>query len=299
MSSFPSWQQLAAAAPHPPSRPPSPLPPPSSNSATLTRLGSNLLSSNTDGFHSFGTQVGPTLLNCSLSWMGDDVLNFHNRVGLVLAVGAGDLLQVIDVGDMPTPAGDEAHPARALASLVAGRDALQLSSPSGAPRGGGAPLPVAAITWSTDPAAVAAAQRYMAQRPGVPVNPAGVGVWSMQVVGAGAGGVVVGDVVQFDRQACRGARVQGCTFTDAYDSCFRMQAGDSLVQGNTWQRIPGGFAVVYDPQWLEGSSDIASVLVQGNTFEAVLHPPATTTQQIFSVDGSVRNFTQRNNSVVA
>ena len=259
----------------------------------LARDGANLISSNTDGLHSFGVGAGPTLRNVSLSFMGDDVLNFHNRVGLVLAATPPSTVLVIDVGDMPTPAGDARAPARSFARITPG-DTLRLSSPSGQSRGG---LAVQAIAWSTDAAVTAAARAAIAARPGVQVNPAGVGVWEMQLEGAGAAGVAVGDVVQYDAAACVGARVLDSYFSDAYDSCFRLQASGAQVSGNTWQRVPGGVSVVYDPAWLEGAADLANVAVVGNAFRGVLWPPATSPQQLFTVDKSVVNFTQSGNAV--
>lgn len=264
----------------------------------LAREGNNLLSSNTDGFHSFSVGLGPTLINSQLSFMGDDVLNFHDRVGLVLSISAQDTLQVIDVGDMPTPQGDTTHPARAFADIQGGgADALRLSSPSGIPRGNSS-LPVSAITWNTDPTTTAAAKAAIASRPGVVVNPDGVGVWDMTLLGAGAAGVVVGDVVQFDRRSGVGARVQGCTFTDAYDSCFRLQSSDSLIFGNTWERIPGGLNVGFDSEWLEGASDIHNVIIQDNVFRAVLNPPTSSFASILHQDASVKDLVQSNNTAI-
>ena len=174
-------------------------------------------------------------------------------------------------------------------------DVLKLSSPRGVPRGAPA---VTRFAWSTDAAAIAAARAYIAARPGVAINPAGVGVWDAQLA-APVEGVVAGDIVQFDRRSSAGAAVVNSSFSDAYDSCFRLQASGAYVAGNTWLRVPGGVSVVYDPSWLEGSSDITDVALVGNHFRAVHYPPATTIAQIFFVDPTAVNVTQHDNTVTA
>jgi hypothetical protein len=110
--------------------------------------------------------------------------------------------------------------------------------------------------------------------------------------------VVVGDVVQFDRRSGVGGRVQGCTFSNAYDSCFRLQSSDTLLLGNTWESIPGGLNVGFDSQWLEGASDIHNLVIQDNVFRAVLNPPATSFSAILHVDPSVKDLVQANNTAI-
>lgn len=263
-----------------------------------------LMSSNTDGFHSFSTGVGPTLVNATLRFMGDDVANFHDRVALVLSASPAapgtTLALLIDVGDMPTPAHDPQNPARAFGDVRAG-DTLRVSNPAGVPRAGGGGTPtVVSMVWDDNATTLAAAKAAIVSRGGVAVNPLGIGVWSVTwSTPAGAEAPQPGDVVQFDRRATAGASVRDCTFSDAYDSCFRLQASNALISGNTWERIPGGVSVVYDPSWLEGSSDIANVALLSNTFHAIGDPPATSIKQILTVDAVVQNFTQSDNQVLA
>lgn len=262
-----------------------------------------LLSSNTDGFHSFAVAAGPTLTRARLSWMGDDVANVHNRVGVVLgarALPSGALaVSIIDVGDTPTPRLDPADPARALAAARPG-DALKVTSAAGVPRGGapGGSLVLAAIAWDTTPATVAAARAAIAARGGVAVDPRGVGVWAAVFEPPAALDIVPGDITQFDRFSGAGVRVTDSVFTDAYDSCFRLQASGAVIARNVWARTNGGVSVVYDADWLEGASDIANVAVDGNEFHAVGFPPASSAAQIFNVQKTVVNFTQAGNAVL-
>lgn len=275
-----------------------------------------LLSSNTDGFHSFAVSSGPTLTRCRLAWMGDDVANVHNRVGVVLSAarvppgppagavgGGGDAYEVliIDVGDTPTPRLNASEPARALAFARPG-DVLKVTSAAGAPRGGvpGGALTLVSIAWDADPATVAAAVAAIAARGGEAADPRGVGVWRA-VFAPPAGGlydVQPDDITQFDRFAGAGARVVGNAFSDAYDSCFRLQASGALVANNSWARTSGGVTVTYDADWLEGAADIADVAVTGCTFQAVGFPPATRVADIFHVAAGVVNFTQTDNALL-
>lgn len=262
--------------------------------------GGHLLSSNTDGFHSFGAGVGPTLRRAKLSFMGDDVINIHNRVGLVMSAEASDggsvSALIIDVGDVPTPQRNPAAPSRAFAYAQPG-DTFHIS-PQSAGANAGSDYVVSSIEWSVDPATIEAAQKIVAARHAVAVNPLGIGVWNVSLTGGGV--ISAGDVVQWDAHSGAGVRIEDSYFSDAYDSCGRLQAAsDSIFSGNVWERIPGGVNIVFDPDWLEGASDIRNVLLTGNTFRDVLFPPATAIAKILNVEGSVVNFSQRNNVVEA
>lgn len=263
----------------------------------------HLLSSNTDGFHTFAVGAGPTITRASLSWMGDDVANFHNRVGIVLSTATipnGALAAIIiDVGDTPTPRLDPTNPSRAFAFARVG-DVLKISSPSGTPRGAapdGAFTLTASLDWSVNSSIIAAARAAIAARPGVAVDPRGIGAWQA-VFDAPGSDVVPGDVVQFDRYAGANALVEDSTFTDAYDTCFRLQSRGAVVMNNTWARTSGGIEIGYDPEWLEGASDIANIVIDGNTFRAVGYPPKTTIEEVISVQKNVLNVSQSNNVVL-
>lgn len=45
-----------------------------------------LLAANADGFHSSCVRVGPKLLDSEFAYTGDDLLNIHSRMSLVLKV---------------------------------------------------------------------------------------------------------------------------------------------------------------------------------------------------------------------
>jgi len=261
---------------------------------TLARAGANLLSSNTDGFHSFSVGRGPLIEACTIAFMGDDALNFHNRVAVVLSAGAR--MNVVDLSDVPAPEGGAAPPASALADLLPG-DALKfMTAQARTPRGTGV---VASVARVTDPAVLADARALAASLPGVSVDPAAVGVWALAFSAPPDAATARGDIVQFDRRACAGGVVRDSTFSDAYDGVFRLQARDSTLLNSTWRRTAGGLQIVYDPTWKEGSTDVANVAVLNCSFVDVLHPPATSMQQVVHVDSNVVNLTLAGNTVSA
>jgi hypothetical protein len=264
---------------------------------TVARVGSNLLSSNTDGFHSFSVGAGPHIDSCHISLMGDDALNFHNRVAVVLAVvDGGASVQIVDLSDVPSPDLD-APPVSALADLVEG-DALRfMTAAQRTPHGTGV---VAGVSRVTDPAVIAAARALAVALPGVSVDPAAVVVWLVALAGGvGSSGISAGDIVQFDRRAVAGGLVENSVFTDAYDGVMRLQAANTTLRNNTWQRTAWKLQIVYDPSWKEGATDVANVLVEKNNFVDILYPPATTMAQITDIDSNVVNVTLVGNTVSA
>ena len=265
----------------------------------LARAPGALLSSNTDGFHSFSVGTGPTIVDSLLSFPGDDVINIHNRVGVVLDVdAAAGAVRVVDVGDVPSPDGGAIAPARALSELRPG-DSLRFASPADVPRG--AASVVALKSWVTDdPAALAAARALAAALPGVTVNPAAVGLW-LFVFTTGGGAlppdVARGDFVNYDARSGFGARVENCTFEDAYDGVMRLSAGGAILRGNSWARTRAGLSLTFDPSWLEGATSFDGIVIENNIFSAVGWPPATTIDGVVHVGTGAANVTIAGNSV--
>jgi hypothetical protein len=257
-----------------------------------------LLSSNTDGFHSFSTGTGATIVDSTFHFHGDDAMNFHNRILIVLDAppAAGGTATFIDVGDVPSMSGGDDLPLRAFAD-AAGGDTVRVFSPAAAERGAFSITSVASVT---DPSTLARARAVAANLPGVTVNPNGVAVWAVGLAaGASLGSVAAGDLVQFDRRASAGALIVNSTFEDSYDSCIRLQASNTALVSNTFARNGGGITVVYDPGWLEGSAGIQNVTIAGNSFTAIGNPPATSMGQILDVGAGVENVTSTGNTVQA
>lgn len=255
----------------------------------------NLLSSNTDGFHAFSTGVAPRILESSFEFHGDDALNYHSRVALVLATqnmssGSGTAW-IVDVSDVPSPNPDD-PPARTLDDLVLG-DMLQIFSPQENLRGN---LSVQSIAVVTDPSVIAQAQALVKALPSVTVNPAAVQVWSVGLTGKGIAQVQRSDLVQFARRTATYGLVADSSFTDSYDSCFRAQGSHLLVTNVTYARNPGGITVVYDPGWLEGAAGLTNVSFLNNTFIDIGAPPyAHAMSDILTVDPKATDVVTQGN----
>ena len=222
----------------------------------LTRTRENLLSANCDGFHSFACEKGPIVVDSHLEWQGDDALNFHNRVGLVLSAKqslttASTLtVDVIDVGDVPFPGPpgttDLAEPSRTYASLTKGDSLRFFSATSLQPLDVGA-AKVTQVVRVHDKSVVQSAREVIATAASsAKVRPEGIAVWRVTLADSGPGpGTGTGaasfqlpsprDVVQFDRFASAGGLAVDSIFNDAYDSCFRLQA--SLVDVGWWGSV--------------------------------------------------------------
>ena len=283
---------------------------------TVTRPRAHLLSSNCDGFHSFSCGRGATIEDSRVLFTGDDLVNYHNREGLVLFnSSAADGFLVVDVGDVPSPLGGGAAPLRAMDDLQRG-DSLSVFAPGDA----GALLATIVVSMfarSTDSSALTAAHTLLA-RLGFAgrVNPAAVALFNVTCspaeagagvgvgVGAGAGAEVAGpavllpagSVVQFNRRASVGGALIRVVAEDLYDSCGRLQASGVSMINSTCRRAYSGLTVVYDAAFLEGTRAIAGVVISGNTFAAVGYPPDVNMSQVTVSDPDAQ-VKQSNNAV--
>jgi hypothetical protein len=254
---------------------------------TVARPRAHLLSSNCDGFHSFSCGRGAAVEDSAVAFAGDDLANFHNREGLVLADATAARFLVVDVGDVPSPLGGGAPPLRAMDDLRPG-DALRVFAPGGA----GALLATVAVAdaaRSADAAALAAA-RALLKALGFDgrVNPSAVALFN--VSGAASGGAVLpaGSVVQFDRRASAGGALVRVRAEDLYDSCGRLQAAGVRMVNSTCRRARSGLTVVYDAGFLEGTRAIAGVAIRDNVFAAVGDPPAANMSQVLVCDADAQ-----------
>ena len=262
--------------------------------------GEALLSSNTDGFHSFSTGTGATIINSFFSWHGDDSMNFHNRVQLVLdppSATTDGTVHVIDVGDVPSVEGGENSPARAFDDMVEG-DTIKIFVAATGPSPLRGEYFVNAISPITDPNTLARARTVAANLPGVTVNPQAVAVWSIQLAGNNLNSIQPLDIIQFDRRSSMNGYIYNTTFTDAYDSCFRMQSSGTIVSNTQFIRQSYGISITFDEGWLEGSTDIANVGIINTTFREIGYPPAKTMNDILHIAYNVVNVTVSGNTVL-
>lgn len=67
------------------------------------RTPQRLLAANADGFHSSCVVSGPTLEDSEISWTGDDLLNIHSRISIVLRVLSHNSAYIIDAEGVSAP----------------------------------------------------------------------------------------------------------------------------------------------------------------------------------------------------
>ncbi len=67
------------------------------------RTPQRLLAANADGFHSSCVLNGPTLEDSEISWTGDDLLNIHSRISIVLRVLSHNSAYLIDAEGVSAP----------------------------------------------------------------------------------------------------------------------------------------------------------------------------------------------------
>ncbi len=246
----------------------------------IDRPRDHLLSSNCDGFHSFSFGTGGALVDSALSFSGDDVVNFHNREGYVLAAAASPAtFVVLDVGDIPAPGGGP--PLRAMADLAPG-GALSVWR-AGAHGVLVARLRVASVAPVTEGATIDAARALCVALWGAGrVNPAAVGAWAITT--SGAGRLEAGDVVQFDARASANGTLLRVNASDVYDSCGRLQASGVAYVNSSCARAASGLTVVYDAAFAEGSRGLGGLVIEGNVFRAVGDPPAANMSGVLLTD---------------
>lgn len=251
-----------------------------------------LLASNSDGFHSFSVERGPTLQDSELSFMADDFINLHNRILLLAcglqavasqargAVGRSVVLTIVDPGDVLGHASPSCAPFNVscmrltsttytMSQVVVG-DELKLYTTEPPYRQlatalvSGPPVMLTRGSSTISPALPASWAPRM--------QPETVAAWKVPVIATGAGGVPpYGALVQLDRLASSGAVVQRNYFHDSYNNVGRFAASNLLVAGNIFERAEDGIHVSYDivPSFLEGSLGMTNISLANNTFSDV------------------------------
>jgi hypothetical protein len=262
----------------------------------IARAEGSLLSTNCDGFHSFACGKGGALVDSEVSFTGDDLVNFHNRVALLLRSNAatGEVL-LADVGDVVDHAGTVR---RALADVGPG-DALEVYQAGQLGAFVGTLRALGPLALEDDPDLLAEARALVATAIGAGrANPGAVAVWRGEVRVAGAAApLAVGQALLFPRRASARGALRNVTATDVYDSCGRLQASGVEYEGCACARSYSGLSVQYDWAFLEGSRGLQNISVVGNAFAAVGDPPARNMSQVIHADPDVAGLVVENNTV--
>jgi hypothetical protein len=261
----------------------------------IERAPGSLLSTNCDGFHSMACGRGGTLRDSAVSFTGDDVCNFHNRVALLLRANATEVL-LVDVGDVTDHTGTVR---RALAD-AAGGDELRVYQPGQLGALAATLVLQRPLALDATPALLAEARALVvtAIGPGR-ANPAAVAVWRgvARVAGGAAAPLAAGQAVLFPRRASAAGALRNVTASDIYDACGRLQASGVTYQGGSCARSFSGLSVQYDWAFLEGSRGLENISVVGNAFEAVGSPPARNISQVIYADPDVAGLRVEGNTV--
>lgn len=245
-----------------------------------------LLSANADGFHSSEVVRGPTLVDSTIAYTCDDILNIHGKVDLVLGAAAdGRSLLVLDIVGSSSP-GDFAPSTFTYgdpALLPAGSE-LRLWAPPGpaavpAKQGGLLRVAVAGgggLCTSAACAALAAAApaRFAAQ--GAPIgHPVGGRVVRVQLQAPLAPALLArvnGSAFLVDAPARgpAGGAVSGNTFHDSYGHCGLFRSSGATVENNTCRYTLGPMIVgASGTTWLEGPMLVSNVTLRDNTFRGL------------------------------
>ena len=252
-----------------------------------------LLASNADGFHSSSNGVGPTIINSTISFTGDDLANICSGEDVYLGtfsgkeggeggeegtgfggkgVGGGTpVMAIVDVSGtlLSAKAGDEVSFYHLNTIEFLGKGTL--SAPP--------------TSLRHNAAAVAAMRGGYAKMQATPYNarfvqePARIFASGFPVAIVLDGGVPTGvdpywSLVSLGTSDNAGAVVKGSVLSDGYARAFMIKGKDAVYEHNTFRRA-GGIHVGVEQAWLEGDPGIGNVTVAGNRFEALGVPAVT------------------------
>jgi hypothetical protein len=246
------------------------------------RPGSNhRLAINSDAFHSAGTQLGPTVRNCTFGWLGDDFFNIHSTMQLVLNGSAGEAFVV--------------EPLLAPAELALyGENSAYGTAVQFENAGPGARLTVHSLPTMTvrqsltvvghpslvvDPEVVAKALGLTAVLTERGLSAAWnftVKVWRVAVV-EDASSLLPGDIIVMDDWSAQAAVVEGNVFHDTYCTPGRLKCPNCRVEGNMFRN-----AVIHTlqlhalPAFLEGPVLCPNMSLTNNVLENCGRSPVTT-----------------------
>eukprot|EP01051_Picozoa_sp_SAG22_P015934 SAG22_NODE_2160_length_2915_cov_4.330256_3_plen_328_part_00 len=242
----------------------------------VRRPGSpHLLSSNHDGFHSYAMATGPTLERVEIGFCGDDALNIHSTMSLMLkpVPGAADTLFIIDAG-LPD----------ALSFNARRGDTVQFYDVQTVSAKGEAT--VQSVVQVTDAMVLAEAKRTMS---GVNAQcSGGCGIFNCSGIcgfhydvhavfevsfGPALPALAPFDIVQVKGRSADGAVIRDCHFHDAYDGVMQLRSPGAVIEGNLFERAHT-MGVATAKSWLEGAAALHGIRILNNRFVDCCTPKA-------------------------
>jgi hypothetical protein len=259
------------------------------------------LASNADGFHSTSNGIGPSLIDSTISWTGDDLANICcamsvalTEVAAVSSSGSGSgnaALAMVDVGHN-------------LARAAKRGDRISFYHLNSLELQGSAV--VESVATTKDAAALAAMRSGYATMQAAPYNAHFVQGPVASAFAQGdpiaitfQGGVVPAFVQKYWSIAVlyatdnSNAVVKNTTLSDGYARAFMIKGRDALFTNSTFRRA-GGIWIGPEQPWLEGDPGLRNVTIEDNVFDAIGLPPVNTRSD-FNETG--REIVVRNNVV--
>jgi hypothetical protein len=238
------------------------------NVSITRRPGSaGLMSGNADAFHSNCVNVGPELSESELAFTGDDMMNVHNKIGLVWLADCGAAApsgsQCIDVID--TSGTDIENLLQAQAGDTMEIYDLKTLKPVGVWT---LTADAERETNGTTNAAARAAPQLITQPPySSNIRDFSVLVVRLMVSTAGleTNSTSRFQFVQFNRFSGAGANIHDNYIHDSFDTAFKLKSINSTYTRNNVARARG-VHVAAEAYWLEGSLGLRNVTVTDNTF---------------------------------
>lgn len=245
-----------------------------------------LLAANADGFHSSCVRVGPRLIDSEFEFTGDDILNIHSRMSLVLQSISEDAAYIIDTLGTSSPA--DYDPSTLMLQQTVVGDAIAFFEL-------GSLMPVSvdntitSLTWVTDESILKEASAALAEINKVPYNqhishPFGTRVWKVEWKQSSADiasstsprarlhSLPKFTLVDVPRLRNVGAVLQGNYFHDAYMRFGLFDSPGMVVAGNRFERGFPAYIGESGDGWLEGPPLTTDVTFANNSFADVYGP---------------------------
>ena len=228
-----------------------------------------LLSANADAFQSSSCRVGPLLEDSEMAFAGDDFVNIHSRIAIVLAIESPTTLIIVDSGgpNIPGVGGSRAG------------DLLGIFAPYTSPIAALGEAVVESVMRVDDAVTWAAARALPVamNSPGVCAGAPAPCVrdfsetavpWRVTVRGPLPSPLPRFALVQAVALQSAGAVLRNNNFHDGFDKCASMNGGGSMLVDNHFARttaVPGTDVGGYF-FWLEGALGLRDVVIANNTF---------------------------------
>ena len=222
-----------------------------------------LLAANADGFHSTCVRVGPKLIDSELSFTGDDLLNIHSRMSLVLRPVGKTSAYIIDTAGSSSPGSyDEStflFPEAGAGDSLAFWD-LKTLAPAGS-------ATITSAERCLDASVIAEARAAYDAITSPPYSQHighdfGTRVWLVKWDEAVA--VERFAVVDVPRLRPMGAVIRNTLFHDAYMRFGLFESPGIIVEGNLFERGFPFYIGATGVGWLEGPPMVDNVTVRDN-----------------------------------